>query len=117
MASNETLSPGGTQGRLSNQRGRYSTLIKRLFDSATPGQPQPYAASPTSTRSRHPNAPQTSLDKQTGLDPGHVAKCSLSTRNCCSALRSEPGMTLAEHVFRPCHLGFTVAYSNQFVAC
>jgi transposase len=49
--------PGRTQGRLSNQRGRYSTLIKRLFDSAIPGQPQPYAASPTSTRSSQPNAP------------------------------------------------------------
>lgn len=60
--------PGGTQGRLRNQRGRHSTLIKRLFDSATPGQPQPYAASPTSTRSRQPNAPQTPLDNQTGLD-------------------------------------------------
>lgn len=43
---------GGTHGRLSNQRGRSSTLLKRLFDSATPGQPQHYAASLTSTRSR-----------------------------------------------------------------
>jgi len=51
-------------------RDRLCILNRRLFRSATPGQPPAYAQPPIPGPAGRPNAPKNPLDNQTGIDRG-----------------------------------------------